>query len=219
MITCHEDDEILWTDVMTSHVLHIASSEEFIVVTCRDGSLILYSLSGRRLLPIIVLPTPVTHLDTSGPYLLTLSASGLIDVWNVIKQESIISSVSIGLLLKYNSLGKSKSDKNDVSILNITLRSDGTPIITTTNGKTFAYHIKMKTFICLSTKKTQENSYAGKVRTSLTHLEDELASLKVTNSAKEYRRVLGIYARRLSDELAIGKIKEICDDLLGPIQL
>jgi len=106
-----------------------------------------------------------------------------------------------------------------VSILNITLRSDGTPIITTTNGKTFAYHIKMKTFICLSTKKTQENSYASKVRTSLTHLEDELASLKVTNSAKEYRRVLGIYARRLSDELAIGKIKEICDDLLGPIQL
>ncbi|ORX75807.1 WD40 repeat-like protein [Anaeromyces robustus] len=216
-ITCHEDDEILWTDVMTSHVLHIASSEEFIVVACRDGSLILYSLSGRRLIPVIVLPTPVTYLDTNGPYLLTLNASGLIDIWNVIKQESIISSVSIGLLLKYNSLGK--SNKNDVSILNITLRSDGTPVITTTNGKTFAYHIKMKTFICLSTKKSQESSYSNKVRTSLTQLEDELASLKVTNSAQEYRRVLGIYVRRLSDELAIGKIKEICDDFLGPIQI
>jgi len=217
IITCHEDDEILWTDVMTSHVLHIASSEEFIVVACRDGSLILYSLSGRRLIPVIVLPTPVTHLDTNGPYLLTLSASGLIDIWNVIKQESILSSVSIGLLLKYNSLGK--SNKSDVSILNITLRSDGTPVITTTNGKTFAYHIKMKTFICLSTKKSQESNYSNKVRTSLTQLEDELASLKVTNSAQEYRRVLGIYVRRLSDELAIGKIKEICDDFLGPIQI
>jgi len=105
--------------------------------------------------------------------------------------------------------------------MNITLRSDGTPVITTTNGKTYAYHIKMKTFIRLSTKKSQDvsTSTTNKVRISLAQLEDELASLRVTHSSKEYRRVLSIYARRLSDELAVGKIKEICDELLGPIHM
>ncbi len=137
---------------------------------------------------------------------------------NVVKQESVVSSVSIGLLLKYNSSGK--STKPEVSIMNITLRSDGTPVITTTNGKTYAYHIKMKTFIKLSTKKSQDAStVSNKVRISLAQLEDELASLRVTHSSKEYRRVLSIYARRLSDELAVGKIKEICDELLGPIHM
>lgn len=52
---------------------------------------------------------------------------------------------------------------------------------------------------------------------SLAHLEHQIAATCVLGNAHEYREWLGLYARTLAQQMAVRQIRELCDELLGPL--
>ena len=52
---------------------------------------------------------------------------------------------------------------------------------------------------------------------SIAHLEHQLAACRVLGHPSEYRAWLHAYANALGLQLAVRQVRELCDELLGPI--
>ena len=49
-----------------------------------------FSACGRRLLPPILLPSPISTLHCTGPYVMALTAAATLSVWDVHRQEVVV---------------------------------------------------------------------------------------------------------------------------------
>ena len=76
-----EGDRVLWHDFLPRPVLCATLSEHFAAVACDDGSVYLYSPSGRRLAPALLLDDNVVRLVPAGPHLMALTAAARCVVW------------------------------------------------------------------------------------------------------------------------------------------
>lgn len=98
--------------------------------------------------------------------------------------------------------------------------SDGNPSITTSNHQTWVYHVKMASWMLLKSglhaKKIMiDSKYASKTLPTMSQIEDALVSSRFGNLGVDYQYWLKIYARKLSDELSVHKVEELCAELLG----
>ncbi|KAJ1930566.1 HIR complex subunit [Tieghemiomyces parasiticus] len=54
---------------------------------------------------------------------------------------------------------------------------------------------------------------------TMDHLEQQIAASRVLGSPSEYRYWLNVYAKRLADENSQERVRELCNELLGPLYL
>ncbi len=79
-IQCRYGDTSLWTDKLTTEVIHLGGSAKFYVASTADGKLYIYTPAGRRLFPAIILNSAVSVLECSGDFLLYITSLGRLSV-------------------------------------------------------------------------------------------------------------------------------------------
>ena len=90
-VTCHEGKAVRWTDVLPEKVIFLVGGAGFFAAACRMSELYIFSPSGRRLLPCLRLDANAVALVAKGPFLLYLSMSGQLSVWDIARQSAVLS--------------------------------------------------------------------------------------------------------------------------------
>lgn len=126
----------LWTDYLPSYVILATGTPTFVALGLEDGSLVAYSPTGRRLLPTLILDSPLSHLVSQGSYLLAITSLGTIHVWELSPiPRSLFPSSSLSPLL-------SSSSTRHVPHPTITtagLLPNGTPLLALSSGVTVIF--------------------------------------------------------------------------------
>ncbi|KAI9345999.1 WD40-repeat-containing domain protein, partial [Zopfochytrium polystomum] len=79
---------------LQSAVVHAKGTATFLAVACVDTSLHVFSLSGRRLLPAIALPSIISTIDARKDFLMVITATCDVRIWNVAERRSTLSDAS-----------------------------------------------------------------------------------------------------------------------------
>lgn len=138
-ITVTRKSQALWVDYVPKAVLLATGNNNFWCAACEDGSLVLYTSSGRRLTnPLIVEAQPV-FVASRGWWLLCVTASGLCHVWNLKTLKSPHPSVSVAPILDIANVPQNDKLVTGESITEAGLNSEGTIVVSLTNGEGYAY--------------------------------------------------------------------------------
>jgi protein HIRA/HIR1 len=140
---------VIWVDYLPSAVLLMAGNQIYSAVGCEDGSVNIYSPSGRRMLPPIIMDSTPVVLQCSSQWLLCLTATGLLYTWDVVNMKSLLYSISIAPILQAAQLPSTETHKAP-SIKDIRIQKNGLPILITSLQQAFVYHMDMKVWVRIS---------------------------------------------------------------------
>ncbi|EMP40274.1 Protein HIRA [Chelonia mydas] len=88
-----------WETVLTSRILTAAGSCDVVSVACEKRTLSVFSACGRRLLPPIILHSPISALHCTGSYVMALTTIATLSVWDVHKQSVVVKDESLQTIL------------------------------------------------------------------------------------------------------------------------
>ncbi|KAI9333680.1 WD40-repeat-containing domain protein [Obelidium mucronatum] len=227
--------EVLFSVALPSGVLSMAGSPAFWTATCLDSTVNVFTLAGRRLLPPMTVPSPVSYLSVNGAFLMAILTTCTVYVWDIKRQTCLLSNEPVTPLSN-----KASSDVNSLKLMSASIRSsEGNPFITVSNGDSFIYHYAMKIWMNVKGFDADsrasnggsggftENAAGFKIPSGdllgkngngmLDHAELGMVCSSVLGSSVDYRNWLTVYARKLSDEGIVSKVKELCDELVGDL--
>lgn len=144
-VTQFKNEVQIWTDFIPKYIQLAVEGDSFWAVCTYDGQIYIYShLSGKRLLPPIVIGAPLSFFESHGKYLLAVSSIGEMYVWNMEEKKlHLHNPLSVATLLdlnsKYQEDGLSRADS--ISMCSITTR--GVPLVTLTNGSGYLYNVDL----------------------------------------------------------------------------
>ncbi|KAL7920272.1 Hira domain-containing protein [Trichoderma austrokoningii] len=142
---------LIWQEFMPRAVILVTASKHFWAVACEDGSLHVWTPAGRRLLNPIILESQPVILECRDYWLMTITAVGLVHVWDLRTQSSPHPPVSVGPILD---IATSSLNQHSASpgpgITSAHLNSTGHIIVTLTNGDGYFYARDMYTWQRLS---------------------------------------------------------------------
>lgn len=120
---------------------------KFWAVSTIDGVLYVYSNSGRKLLPAMTLGTPISFLESKGPYLMAVTSLGEVYVWNVLNKKVHFPPTSL-----YSILSRSNPDllTRAENLTLVSLSSNGIPVVTISNGTGYIYDPDMEVWNVVS---------------------------------------------------------------------
>ncbi|KAJ3317765.1 HIR complex subunit [Boothiomyces sp. JEL0866] len=170
-------------------------TEDYMAITCADCTLHVFSYSGKRLFPPLLMQSAVSHMFSKEKYLLYISCTGIIHVWDINNSKNVLKDVSILPLLK------------DTTIESIDLQNDK-PIITTRDKNQYIYSTDMSVWALVN----KTDSSSTRILPKLTEIELNLVTSKTLNDPI-YERWILLYARKLVDESNILKAKELVKEL------
>lgn len=120
---------------------------DFWAISTMDGVLYVYSDSGRRIFPPIVLGTPLSFLESKGKYLLAVTSIGEVYAWDVVAKKALFDPTSL-----YPLLSRSNPDlltrAENLTLCGIS--SSGTPVVTLSNGNGYLFDRDMETWTLVS---------------------------------------------------------------------
>ncbi|XP_046783914.1 protein HIRA isoform X1 [Gallus gallus] len=131
-----------WETVLTSRILTAAGSCEIVCVACEKRMLSVFSACGRRLLPPIILNTPISTLHCTGSYIMTLTTAATLSVWDVHKQTVIVRDESLQTILS----------GSDTTVSQILLTQHGIPVMSMSDGKAYCFNPSLSTWNLVSDK-------------------------------------------------------------------
>lgn len=145
-ITYFKKEKQLWSDFVPRYLQLAVEGTGFWAVSTADGQLLTYShVSGRRILPPIILGSPLSFLESHSEFLMAVTCIGELFVWNIATKKIELSSNIIPLLEicnKYQEDGLSKSD--NISMCSLTYT--GIPVVTLSNGSGYLYNKDLETW-------------------------------------------------------------------------
>lgn len=154
-----------WETVLTSRILAAAGSCEIVTVACEKRTLSVFSACGRRLLPPIVLNTPISTLHCTGSCIMALTTAATLSVWDVHKQTAIVRDESLQTIFS----------GSDATVSQILLTQHGIPIMSMSDGKAYCFNPSLSTWNLVSDKQDSLAQCAD-FRTSLPSQEAMLCS-------------------------------------------
>ncbi|KAF8841980.1 histone transcription regulator 1 [Paxillus ammoniavirescens] len=230
-----------WLDYLPSPVVALTASSSFCAVATQDGSVNIYSHTGRRIMTTLSLGSPCAMIHSCKSALLLLSTLGRLSCINVKSQSAYFTPVSVDSLIS----------TPNCTILSATIRPNGAPIIQCSSGVTYSYDPQLCSWTKLSERWWAEGSdvWQGRHRsnrevvasiegaisatagtgehrerpewwnTALTlgHLESKMHASKALDSPTEYKQALLLYAKKIADEGFRAKAEELIRDLFGPV--
>lgn len=120
---------------------------EFWAVSTMDGVLYVYSDSGRRIFPPVVLGTPLSFLESKGKYLLAITSIGEVFAWDVPAKKALFEPTSL-----YPLLSRSNPDllTRAENLTLCSISASGTPVVTVSNGNGYLFDKDMETWTLIS---------------------------------------------------------------------
>nr|XP_030141914.3 protein HIRA isoform X2 [Taeniopygia guttata] len=131
-----------WETVLTSRILTAAGSCEIVTVACEKRTLSVFSACGRRLLPPIVLNTPISTLHCTGSCIMALTTAATLSVWDVHKQTAIVRDESLQTIFS----------GSDATVSQILLTQHGIPVMSMSDGKAYCFNPSLSTWNLVSDK-------------------------------------------------------------------
>ena len=142
-----------WTDRYPGRITGLTGNEWFCAIALTGGAIyVMRTMSGRRLLPCIILGRDISILDCSPhdtPFLLSITTAGIVKLWNVKTQKNIVSDHLETIIAG----SKHNSKTVHTKLLRARVTPSGLPILTfsyTEDQKTlsylksYTYHLDMK---------------------------------------------------------------------------
>ncbi|NXG01181.1 HIRA protein, partial [Sakesphorus luctuosus] len=154
-----------WETVLTSRILAAAGSCEIVTVACEKRTLSVFSACGRRLLPPIILNTPISTLHCTGSCIMALTTAATLSVWDVHKQKAIVRDESLQTIFS----------GSDATVSQILLTQHGIPVMSMSDGKAYCFNPSLSTWNLVSDKQDSLAQCAD-FRTSLPSQEAMLCS-------------------------------------------
>ncbi|NWV30232.1 HIRA protein, partial [Origma solitaria] len=154
-----------WETVLTSRILAAAGSCEIVTVACEKRTLSVFSSCGRRLLPPIILNTPISTLHCTGSCIMALTTAATLSVWDVHKQTAIVRDESLQTIFS----------GSDATVSQILLTQHGIPVMSMSDGKAYCFNPSLSTWNLVSDKQDSLAQCAD-FRTSLPSQEAMLCS-------------------------------------------
>ncbi|KAL8291734.1 hypothetical protein RQP46_001992 [Phenoliferia psychrophenolica] len=136
----------LWVDYLPNYVVCAAGSEEFVAVSTEDGSLTVYTPTGRRMLPTMVLDSPCSFLEAQHGFLLAITALGSLTVYNTSHSKALFPPLSVSNLLT------SSATKHvpHPTITTASMQPNGAPLLALSSGSTHSYDADLCAWMRLS---------------------------------------------------------------------
>ncbi|XP_039728831.1 protein HIRA isoform X2 [Pteropus medius] len=131
-----------WETVLTSRILTAAGSCDVVCVACEKRMLSVFSSCGRRLLPPILLPSPISTLHCTGSYVMALTAAATLSVWDVHRQVVVVKEESLHSILA----------GSDMTVSQILLTQHGIPVMNLSDGKAYCFNPSLSTWNLVSDK-------------------------------------------------------------------
>ncbi|XP_076208878.1 protein HIRA isoform X2 [Aptenodytes patagonicus] len=131
-----------WETVLTSRIVTAAGSCEIVSVACEKRTLSVFSACGRRLLPPIILNTPISTLHCTGSYIMALTTAAMLSVWDVHKQTAIVRDESLQTIFS----------GSDATVSQILLTQHGIPVMSMSDGKAYCFNPSLSTWNLVSDK-------------------------------------------------------------------
>ncbi|XP_075754404.1 protein HIRA isoform X2 [Pelodiscus sinensis] len=131
-----------WETVLTSRILTAAGSCDVVSVACEKRTLSVFSACGRRLLPPIILHSPVSALHCTGSYVMALTTIATLSVWDVHKQSAVVKDESLQTILA----------GSDTSVSQILLTQHGIPVMSLSDGKAYCFNPSLSAWNLVSDK-------------------------------------------------------------------
>ncbi|KAL1744161.1 WD40-repeat-containing domain protein [Schizophyllum fasciatum] len=237
--------QTMWLDYLPSPALHVHATPFYCAVAMLDGSVNVYTHTGRRLMPTMALGSPAAFMDGYRHALMVITTAGQVYSWDVKLGKAFFPPVSVTPVLR--------ADQNIVAA---SVRHNGVPVLNTSAGTAYAHDPALTTWVKVSERWWSEgsNAWSGRQRSStqqairgpmaaiessisvldeaaavkprpqwwesaltLGHLETRLLSTKLLDSPQEYKQALLVYAKRIADEGFRGKAEELAKELFGPV--
>jgi len=132
----------------------VAATPFFCAATLEDASINVYSLTGRRLVPAMLLDSPCVMIDACKSFLMVITSSAHMYIWDIKKQKAHVASVLIQPLISNPS----------AAILSATIRHNGAPIIQLSSGAAFTYDVALQVWTKASEARWAEGSDAWEGR-------------------------------------------------------
>ncbi|XP_067911444.1 protein HIRA isoform X2 [Heterodontus francisci] len=131
-----------WDTLLTSRILTAAGSCDLVSVACEERTVSVFSASGRRLLPAILLQSPISTLHCASHFVMALMATATLSVWDAKKQTVLVKDESLITILS----------GNDTTITQSLLTHHGVPVVTLSNGKSYCFNTSLCTWNLISDK-------------------------------------------------------------------
>ncbi|KDQ18757.1 hypothetical protein BOTBODRAFT_153623 [Botryobasidium botryosum FD-172 SS1] len=144
-------------DYLPAAAILLTCTSVFCAVAMEDASIIVYSLNGRRIMPTLMLDAPSAYLEGSKHFLMTITSSARVYVWNIKSQKAAFPSVHLDPFIRAPS-----------SILSAQIRPNGAPLILLSSGVAYSFDPALSTWVRISEARWSEGSDAweGKHRTN-----------------------------------------------------
>ncbi|KAJ7512540.1 histone transcription regulator 1 [Mycena galericulata] len=143
-----------WLDYLPSPALVVCASSRFCAVGMLDGSVIVYSHTGRRLMPSLSLGARCSFIDGRANILLIVTSTGQLYSWDIKKQSALFPPVSLSTIL---------SSPNDI-ITSAKVQPSGAAILTCSGGVVYSYDPALLSFVKLTERWWSEGSDVWQAR-------------------------------------------------------
>lgn len=145
-----DQDQVLFQDFIPKLITICTAGDTFWSFCSEDGSIYIYSDSGRKLMAPLVLGVRISFLEACGTYLLCLTSIGELYCWNIEQKKLAFPTNTI-----YPLLNPSLRYSDDILTRaeNITLCSitkKGVPLVTLSNGDGYLFDKNMEAWLLVS---------------------------------------------------------------------
>lgn len=145
-ITYLKKDQEIWTDFVPRFIQLVTEGKHFWALSTADGQVLTYSqLSGARILPPIVLGSPLSFLESQGEFLLGVTCLGELYVWNLETKKINLQTSLVALLDSSNKFQEDGLSKTD-NLTMCSVTSKGTPLVTLANGSGYLFNNDLGTW-------------------------------------------------------------------------
>jgi len=230
---------VRWETRVQGRVSVLTANTQFAAVACDDGSVYIFSQSGRLLFPPFSL-APIAFLECNQRHhLMGLTVDGLMYVWNLTRVANDVSAQPLPHDFYNNENNNNNSNSNKIT--NVWISDAGQPVIVT-GTRAFSYHLSLRVWVRIADETTISATISGgdgllskatnavsqysrpsvlsiisaPSGESIVGIETHLAAAQMLGSAGEYRYWLHAYVRRLTDDADITRLQELCGQLVGP---
>ena len=140
VLKCTQPTKLVWETCITSPGIALAGNRCIACVACQDRSLCIFSSSGRRILPNLVLDSSVSILQCNGYYVMVVTSRGGVYIWDAQNRTAVVKNESVLPILR----------DSEVTISRAAISEKGYPVISLSTEASYTFNADLGVWVKLS---------------------------------------------------------------------
>ncbi|XP_073134861.1 protein HIRA-like isoform X2 [Henckelia pumila] len=176
-LSCTRGTQNLWSDRISGKVTVLAGNMNFWAVGCEDGCLQVYTKSGRRAMPTMMLGSSAVFIDCDEFWkLLVVTRMGSLYVWDLFNRKCLLHDSLVSLI----TTDAKSNAKNPVTIkvISAKLSKSGSPLVVLATRHAYLYDTSLMCWLRVADDFFPTSNFASSWNLGSAHV-GELAGLQV----------------------------------------